>query len=32
MEERVQESGRNLIDMSLEEMDAIWNEVKKQND
>ncbi len=32
MEERVQESGKNLIDMSLEEMDAIWNEVKKQND
>ena len=32
MEERVQESGKNLIDMSLEEMDSIWNKVKKQND
>ena len=32
MEERVQESGKNLIDMTLEEMDSIWNEVKKQND
>ena len=32
MEKRVQENGRKLIDMSLEEMDSIWNEVKKQND
>ena len=32
MEERVKGTGRNLIDMSLEEMDTIWNEVKKQND
>ncbi len=32
MEEIVQKNGRNLIDMSLEEMDCIWNEVKKQND
>lgn len=31
MEKRVQEKGRNLIDMSLKEMDLIWNEVKKEN-
>ena len=30
MEEIATVSGRNLADMSLEEMDNIWNEVKKQ--
>ena len=30
MEERVQNKGAKLSDMSLEEMDAIWNEIKKQ--
>jgi XTP/dITP diphosphohydrolase len=29
MEEVALESGRNLADMSLQEMDEIWNEVKK---
>lgn len=31
MEERAALAGRELHNMSLEEMDAIWNEVKKQN-
>lgn len=31
MEEEAQKLGRSLADMSLEEMDAIWNEVKKQS-
>ncbi len=30
MEKVAQQSGRSLADMSLEEMDAIWNDVKKQ--
>ena len=31
MEEAVQRKGMNLSEMSLDEMDAIWNEIKKQN-
>jgi len=31
MEEEVGKSGLNLKDMTLEEMDAIWNKIKKQN-
>jgi len=31
MESVAKEQGRNLYDMSLEEMDAIWNIVKKEN-
>ena len=31
MEEAVQKKGRNLQDMSLEEMDGIWNEIKNKN-
>ena len=31
MEESVQEKGMKLSDMTLAEMDAIWNEIKKQN-
>lgn len=31
MEEEATNSGKPLQDMSLEEMDAIWNKVKKQN-
>jgi XTP/dITP diphosphohydrolase len=31
MEEEASNSGKPLQDMSLEEMDAIWNKVKKQN-
>jgi MazG family protein len=31
MEEMAAEKGHNLINMSLEEMDAMWNEIKKQN-
>ena len=31
MEKRVQESGKNLKDMTLQEMDEIWNEVKKED-
>ncbi len=31
MEEIAKEEGKNLHDMSLEEMDAIWNIVKKEN-
>ena len=32
MEKIAEENGRHLTDMSLEEMDAVWNEIKKQND
>ncbi len=31
MEETVQKKGMKLSDMTLAEMDAIWNEIKKQN-
>ncbi|MEO8721473.1 MAG: nucleoside triphosphate pyrophosphohydrolase [Ginsengibacter sp.] len=31
MEEMVQQKGKNLSEMTLEEMDTIWNEIKKQN-
>lgn len=31
MEEAVQQKGLNLSQMTLEEMDSIWNEIKKQN-
>lgn len=31
MEEAVQKQGLNLSDMTLPQMDAIWNEIKKQN-
>jgi XTP/dITP diphosphohydrolase len=31
MEEAVGKKGMNLRDMTLTEMDAIWNEIKKQN-
>ena len=31
MEEEVQKKGLNLSNMTLAEMDAIWNEIKKQN-
>ena len=31
METRVKISGRNLHDMTLEEMDSIWNTIKQQN-
>lgn len=31
MEELVEKNGKKLNDMSLEEMDAIWNTIKKQN-
>lgn len=31
MEDAVQQKGRNLSEMSLAEMDAVWNEIKKQN-
>jgi MazG family protein len=30
MEEMAAQQGHNLINMSLEEMDAMWNEIKKQ--
>jgi XTP/dITP diphosphohydrolase len=29
VEERTLRQGRNLRDMSLDEMDALWNEAKK---
>ena len=32
MEEKALQSGKKLDDMSLEEMDAIWNQVKQNND
>ncbi len=31
IEDRAREMNKNLIDMSLEEMDAIWNEAKAKN-
>lgn len=31
MEEAVQKKGMNLSEMTLSEMDAVWNEIKKQN-
>ena len=31
MEKIVQDRGQHLAEMSLEEMDAVWNDVKKQN-
>lgn len=31
MEETVQKKGKNLQDMSLNEMDSIWNEIKNKN-
>lgn len=31
VEERAKEMGRNLAEMSLEEMDALWNEVRKRD-
>jgi MazG family protein len=31
MEELAAQNGHNLVDMSLQEMDAMWNEIKKQN-
>jgi MazG family protein len=31
MEESVQKKGMNLSEMTLAEMDSIWNEIKKQN-
>jgi XTP/dITP diphosphohydrolase len=31
MEENVRKKGLNLGQMSLEEMDSIWNEIKNQN-
>lgn len=31
MEEKAMESGKNLTEMSLTEMDAIWNSIKKQD-
>jgi XTP/dITP diphosphohydrolase len=31
MEKAVREKGMNLAEMSLAEMDAVWNEIKKQN-
>ena len=32
MEERAMAKNKNLTDISLEEMDAIWNEIKRQKD
>jgi XTP/dITP diphosphohydrolase len=31
MEQIVQGRGKNLVEMTLPEMDAVWNEIKKQN-
>ena len=31
MESIAKDSGKSLTEMNLEEMDAIWNKVKKQN-
>ena len=31
MEKKALQEGKALADMSLEEMDAIWNSIKKQN-
>ena len=30
MEEAAKNSGKNLADLTLDEMDAIWNDIKKQ--
>jgi XTP/dITP diphosphohydrolase len=30
LEQQALAKGKNLTDMTLEEMDAIWNEIKKQ--
>ena len=30
MEDAARSTGKNLADLSLEEMDALWNEIKKQ--
>jgi MazG family protein len=32
MEEKAMEGGKPLAQMTLEEMDAIWNQIKRQND
>ena len=32
METAAAKDGKNLQDMSLEEMDAVWNRIKKMND
>jgi XTP/dITP diphosphohydrolase len=32
MEQKAMEGGKPLTQMSLEEMDAIWNQIKRQND
>jgi XTP/dITP diphosphohydrolase len=31
MEQEVEKKGKHLNEMTLEEMDAVWNEIKKQN-
>jgi XTP/dITP diphosphohydrolase len=31
MEQIAMQSGKSLTDMTLEEMDTLWNEIKKQN-
>ncbi len=31
MEEKAMQQGKNLADMTLEEMDSIWNHIKRQN-
>jgi XTP/dITP diphosphohydrolase len=31
MEQQVEKNGKHLNEMTLEEMDAVWNEIKKQN-
>jgi uncharacterized protein YabN with tetrapyrrole methylase and pyrophosphatase domain len=31
MEKAVRQKGKDLGEMTLSEMDAIWNEIKKQN-
>jgi uncharacterized protein YabN with tetrapyrrole methylase and pyrophosphatase domain len=31
MEQIVQERGKDLVEMTLPEMYAVWNEIKKQN-
>jgi uncharacterized protein YabN with tetrapyrrole methylase and pyrophosphatase domain len=31
MEEEVEKRGKKLSEMSLQEMDSIWNEIKKQH-
>jgi uncharacterized protein YabN with tetrapyrrole methylase and pyrophosphatase domain len=32
MESSAQDTGKPLAEMTLEEMDAIWNKIKRQND